>query len=294
MSELSKAIDLLNSLKPYIEELSKNFLFQESIYFLILKSALVKSFEFSLFVWQPDRYKDSFFYTATLRGICEDIITLKFINNLEEDDRNCLIKNIFYLDILEKCESQVNFFSKERPFQKIYRRENIENLDKEAIRERAREIVKRYNGKLNNKYATLPTVYSMAQNCNLDLLYDYIYSATSRLVHFNPSILMRMNWGSEENVEYDNQISTENFAEYYLAFNRFYANYLFLLHCNIFKDELPFKEDFYKLLEELRVLLDNELRWPEIITFEEMNIEPPSPFIYSLLQRFHSNRDRED
>jgi hypothetical protein len=71
MQDNQKFVQLFNLLNPHIEELSKGSFKKESGYLLLLKSALIKNFEFNIFIWNAEP-KYSFFNTSTLRGICED------------------------------------------------------------------------------------------------------------------------------------------------------------------------------------------------------------------------------
>lgn len=48
-----------------------------------------------------------------------------------------------------------------------------------------------------------PTVKQIATDGYLLNLYNYVYAATSRLVHFNPQILLQMVWGAEKKSNYN-------------------------------------------------------------------------------------------
>src|SRR5687768_14913654 len=119
MQTNQKFVQLFNLLNPHIEELSKGSFKKESGYLLLLKSALIKNFEFNIFIWNAEP-KYSFFNTSTLRGICEDIITLNFIGILNQKDRDELVEKLSFLNMFEACKTQANFFSKKKPAQPVF------------------------------------------------------------------------------------------------------------------------------------------------------------------------------
>jgi hypothetical protein len=73
--------------------------------------------------------------------------------------------------------------------------------------------------------------------------------------------------------------STSHFSEYYTAFNRFYGLFLFVTLCTTFAATLDCREDLRAPVEKLMRLLDDELRWPELITMEEMNVPEVSQML---------------
>ena len=57
--------------------------------------------------------------TAGLRGICEDIITLKFINQFDPSIRREIIVIEMASTVSKASQAQNNFFKKIRPFQPL-------------------------------------------------------------------------------------------------------------------------------------------------------------------------------
>ena len=122
-------------------------------------------------------------------------------------------------------------------------------------------------GKKSGKQS-LPSARFMANKSGLSQLYDYIYHAMSIFVRFNPHILLRMGWGDLPEITF----STRHFNAYYRHFACFYGAYLFKELCTwMISIDLLDKAvgtDLQKIVD----LLEKETRWPEIVTFEEMNI----------------------
>jgi len=123
-----------------------------------------------------------------------------------------------------------------------------------------------------------PTAYLMAEEGNLGKMYRYFYHATSRLVHFNPHLLMKLSWGKCESLDKENlkkakfKVSTNNFNTYYEEFCKFYGSYLFIKFTDLFKKYLVISEYLNEQINEIRVVFSDNRRWPELITFEELNI----------------------
>lgn len=123
-----------------------------------------------------------------------------------------------------------------------------------------------------NKDRIFPSVESMTINGGLKPLYNFLYHATSRTVHFSPNVLLRTGWFKEgEPIEF----STKNFRNYYSIFNLYYGTYLFTQFAKIFKKELGLDKTVVKKISGLEDLLKSVDRVPEIVTFEEMNIRRP-------------------
>jgi hypothetical protein len=90
----------------------------------------------------------------------------------------------------------------------------------------------------HRKDKTFPGVEHMAIDSNLKLLYDFLYHATSRALHFTPNVLLRTGWYK---TSVDNPIiefSVNNFSDYYTLFNSHYATTLFIEFIKAFKKYL--------------------------------------------------------
>ena len=124
---------------------------------------------------------------------------------------------------------------------------------------------------------TLPSVRSMAEKTGV---YDFMYHATSKWVHFNPHVLLRMGWGKcDDKSQLGDatrwKFSTEHFSPYYADFNRVYSVFLFRLLCVRLIDEFSEPAAVRRSLEAITSRINGILRWPELVTYEEMNQDGP-------------------
>lgn len=240
----------------------------------LVKAAFVKSLEFNLLVnSSSDRKTSAFFFMPSLRGMCEDLITLAYIQKkFLDEDAKLMANALSDLNLVEHLEKQTNFFRLERPTQPTV---TLSSKVQKAMRENAEKVLAELRVKAswgNDKL--IPSVSHMATECGMIKLYEFVYHATSDLVHFSPHSLLRMGWGDldKENFSY----STNNFNRYYLAFCQFYGTFLFIQFWRQFAKVLSFKNQIKPLVKRLDAAIQEEDRWPEIVSFEEMNKIPPN------------------
>lgn len=116
-----------------------------------------------------------------------------------------------------------------------------------------------------------PSVRDMAERTGLVYTYEYIYFLSSNFVHFNPLTLMRMGWGPNEGPF---RFSVHNFSKYYLDVASFYGAVIMLgFYFRVGQD--LFAPGSHQAILDLLESIDEVPRWPEIITYEELNRKPP-------------------
>lgn len=298
MSEPNKLQDIYKRLKPHVEELSIASLAHDSTYQFSLKAALIKNYEFNSFVTRQSSEENSFLYTATLRGLCEDIIALKFLQSFDGDDASQIVKDLMRLNVIDGVNVQTEFFRLNRPSQPILNKNTFKISARDIVQEQS--AIEKRIADLQTKYGwtpkrkkELPSIREMAKVGGLLSLYEYMYAATSKWVHFNPQILLRMGWGNSDNPQNTNfTFSTEQFNKYYFAFNQIYGTYLFVTFYNSFKENLNFLDEFTSMVDELRNHIDGIPRLPELVTFEEMNYQSISPLMY-LISHLAAKTEKE-
>lgn len=226
-------------------------------------AAFAKALEFNVFLQRNRNTKNSFFYSPFLRGLCEDLIALKYIDKRFNADKDNL--TLIYLRYLlfNSIKAQTLFLNKEAPFQNSIKLTN-DTIIVKLENELKALMVK--NGLNKNKL--FPSVEHMAIDSNLKQLYDYLYHATSKMVHYSPNILLRMGW---YNINEPTIFSTQNFYKYYDQFNKFYAAYLFIEFSKSFKKRLGFKRDFLQEITAIEKQIKNSKFYPELVTYEEVN-----------------------
>ncbi len=289
-SDLRRIFEVL---KPHANSLMATQLDTSNLFAHLLTAAFAKTFEFNLVLKSEEQSPDPYFCTATLRGICEDIIALKFISYLSIADRQELLTNVQMVSTFDSMTKQGRFFSRYRSHQPVLPGKGNQTSAEDRLKQLKSEndVIKKKHGWQTSPFQELPSVRTMAIACNLLDIYDYIYAVTSKWVHFSPRTLVRMGWGDildpgSSHLKEGGPLTftTRHFAKYYYEFNSFYGSFLFLTFADQLGSELGLSPEIKRILNELRDCIDHIFRWPEDITYEEMNLPGPT-FLQRLLSR---------
>jgi hypothetical protein len=260
---------------------------REGLFRGVLKAAFIRSFEFAKSVQKytlDQANEEAFFLSAALRGTCEDLIVLKFIRRLKRKDRDEVIQIKMLVSTGEAIGKQAAFFRKTRPFQPV-----IQNFVDQAKLDAGKDrlTVIGQQSKLWNTSKKLPPVEQMAKRVHLGQFYEFIYAVTSEMVHFSVRVALRSGWGK---IPKQVSFSTKNFCRYYLEFSQFYSMYMLTKFCRTFRKDLHFSDGFMDIINEIEETLDERLRWPEAVTFEEMNQQNPNELMRAVLKVAHQEK----
>lgn len=246
-----------------------------------LHSSLIKNYEFLQFAYSNAEFEGHFFALGTLRGITEDLIVLRFVSKLESQKRDKLLAGLQLIEMYKRITQQMAFFGKYRPFQPVLgwtgETPSFDNVKDEV------QTIWRESGWTNFKVKMggeiMPPVRQLAEKLpsgTLDLLYDFIYRLTSSTVHFSSQSLLRLGWGKiDDERNMSGTISVKHIAPYYMKFCRIYGALLFCLYFEFFSQDIAPTTAVESVIMSVREAILKDNRWPEMITFEEMNKEVP-------------------
>ena len=228
---------------------------------------------------EPD---DAFFLVPALRAITEDIIFFRFLSRSSDEDREMVIQHLMSIDVDDKIEHQQSFFHTFRPFQRVLTFSNDNAKVVDAMKDDLRQFWRK-SGWPNlgnmNKRAYVPPIREMAQKSDpgmLEITYDFIYRLTSGEVHFTPRTLLRLGWGESEvmtELRPAATFSTRNLGLYHLSVIQVYGTYVLCLWSEFFSDRIDASQQDNAAFLALREHLMSRVRWPEIVTSEEMNVD---------------------
>jgi hypothetical protein len=173
-------------LMSYMAKVAKGSTSRHSKYSLCVKASVTKCFEFNLANRRIARFKDAFFAMASLRGICEDLIVLRYIGRMPSKDREQIIAALSQYDNHTRMKLQHAFFAAVRPQQPVLRAQNDDTAL--AASELAARRIWNQHGWPNLQKGAMPQVRQIAEKQGLHqlaVLYDYVYRLTSGSVHFN-------------------------------------------------------------------------------------------------------------
>ena len=238
-----------------------------NLYKICCVASFSKLVEFNLYLTSRRR-KYSFFLLGTLRGLCEELIFLSYLQTFPYYVRNSILRERMKVSTLRGIAAQTKFFSVSEFKQLVLM--YPKSHTKQAIsdhRSKLNEIISRHS-----TFSQLPTLKIMADQTGYGELYAYLYHGTSRLVHFDPAVLLRMGWGPSLAGPY--RFSTEHFEDYYLDFCRAYSSMLFVEFVRKFGRSIGSENiDLKAAAHDVSQVLKQRKRLPELVTFEEMNVD---------------------
>lgn len=237
-------------------------------YHIALTAAFTKSLAMQEVFLLPNDKTASFYLAPALRSLCEDLIVLGFINKHLSEDADVVIRLLLDLDFQTTLHAQEAFFNQFRPYQPTIK----PKLPKSEIKKIKSKLKKLHLSFISETDSFTPSVRQMAKSQGLLMLYDYLYNATSRLVHFSPGNLFRMCWGNP-NGEMTCEINA--LEKYYQKFIEFYATHLLCTLAHQFQTQLRISSEVQSFLNDRLTKVNQLTRWPELITFEELNAKNP-------------------
>ncbi len=278
MPELSETLPpRLDVLRPFVERTAVGDFSRSRLFSSCLKSSFVRTFEYvdSVSKESPDQ---AFFLIPALRGITEDIIYFVFLSDFAPETRERVIENMMHLEVHRSITDQYQFFRTFRPFQPVLSA-TVPNI--EAVKEELRTFW-RGNGWPNLRQESPPTREIAEKTIPgiLEQVYDFVYRLTSGAVHFNPKLLLKLGWGvmgADEGVVENSKFSSKHMGAYHLAVCQIFGCYLLCLYFELFEELLQPKQEEMTAVTELRDHIWRGYRWPEMITFDEMNMAAPEP-----------------
>ena len=264
----------LEPLRPLVERMAKTTTDVMEIpdFLLCVMSSFAKAFEFAELTTKQS-HESAFFLTSALRSTTEELIILNFLSGISPADRQIVLESLLRIDTNEDLEHQSLFMRRFRPFQPVL----PGRIDPESPKAELLKVWQR-NGwpNLKNRRRTLPPIREIAQRSDsgmLEVVYDFIYRLSSNSVHFRPCNLLSLGW---KNAHAEWTFSSKSFPAYYLQIIQIYGCFLFCLYFELFEEFLKPSQDEAKAVKGLRMLLLQRPRWPEMVTFEEMNRPYPT------------------
>ena len=273
--EVEEGLRRFEALDDYMSVATKGIMKRGQFFSLCTRASLAKCYEYNLLAWDHRRSLDVFFSLPTLRGICEDVIVLNYIKSMSNPDRETLTTKLMFYELHSRLSTQHAFFSTTRPLQPVLG----PTMSQRQVEDLAEEIrtVWRSNGWPGMNRKVMPPIREMAQKKGGDVLgtlYDYLYRLTSNTVHFSVGSLVRTGWGEDEN---SCSFSTRHLSPYYATFGRLYGAFLFCTYFELFGRTLRPGKPVQAQVHEIRKGILSTVRWPEMVTFEEMNVPLRDP-----------------
>lgn len=250
----------------------------------VITSAISKCIDFNLLVNQElESELLPFFLMANSRSICEDLIYISFMRQLDRKHSNNLAAAIHWLKFRKNILAQTNFFAKNNPMQPTVGALHATKEQQSEINQaevRLRQIWKDLG------FPSVPSIRRLSLKVGLTTTYEYIYHMSSNFVHFNPGQLLRQGWGPHQG-PFD--FSAAHFANYHSDVCRYLGAILFLGYCYCCPDRFT-NGGRDAAINEITSALQSNVRWPEIVTFEEMNQKVPNIILRALMSVYREEQ----
>jgi len=277
---LAKLSRLYGKLEPFYKKSRKDRAEQEMMFQNCVRASFAKAYEFNVLV-NSSQNLPFFFLTAGLRSICDDLILLKYLSHFAAGNRNNFIQLLMMHKVLTNLKTQQKFFAENRPFQLVLPVQKNDEHQIDKVVADLQAFWKTRGWTLSGK-AIQPQIRQLAERRGIAVLYDFIYRITSDVVHFNPQVLLRSGWGEKFP---DAEFSTKNFEPYYKAVAVIYGSFLFCVYFELLHAHLKPMTKIRCIVAKIKAAIHSENRWPELVTFEEMNLKPPHSPILHVLSR---------
>ena len=289
--------ECLAELEPCIRRLSHYSLANDKLFQICIQTSLVRAYEFCRLVFGNRSNDIAIFLFSSLRASCEEVISLSFLQKiLDESDRNTALKLFHEHEFHDQLETQSIYFKSNRPFQPVV----SSGIDQRSdYRVNLQKLISQagLNNFKSTKNKPLPSTKVMAEtigNKTLLSLYSFIFSLTSKSVHFSPHGLLKMAWGNLP----DFTISTSHFDIYHRAQCQVYGVFLLVVGFEQFYSLLNLSNAEGEAVSKLRKGLRRHPRWPELITHEEMNLSHPNekilPFLPAAFAKIHMDETGDE
>src|SRR5437773_290358 len=109
--------EILAGMQVLVEGAARGSVKTDGFFIACVRAAFAKSYEINLFIHDHKAGMHDFTVTAALRGVCEDIIALRFIATFSPAHREEAVAVLMLKSVMELMQEQTKFFEKYRPSQ---------------------------------------------------------------------------------------------------------------------------------------------------------------------------------
>src|SRR5918993_2675655 len=111
---MEEAKPVLDSLEPIVRRCTIGNVSADGFFLISVRAAFAKNYEINRFLQTREAAMNAFAVTSVLRGMCEDIIALKWLGTFEKRDRDEAVGVMMMKSVLEQMQQQTAFFGKYR------------------------------------------------------------------------------------------------------------------------------------------------------------------------------------
>ena len=270
VEELAKsANNLVNAVSPAVEIISKYEWTDQKFLPLIHRAVIRRQFDSLSATIALTKSNLGFAAACLVRPSCEEFIWLNYLNTLEESKAENLIQLLGSHEICGHVKAQENYAGASVMSDLGFTREFVRarQVGHSTVKSELRRLGKELGWPARE---LIPSVSFLAKATSNTDMYDFIYHATSRFVHFSVSELLRRAWVAPNENTVD--IKSTNFSGYWTSFSLYWNVLIFLEtfgSAQVFEGaELGIDND--AVMEAARAIGDFGM--VPIVTAEELNL----------------------
>ena len=160
---------------------------------------------------------------ALLRPMCEEIIWSDYLVSLPPDDATLLLRCMARLGLYDTFAAQKSYSEAVKMGDLGFSPESEARLSASA--EEAAKDLKMLSKKLGwpERKLVMPTTKYLAKVTNRLEMYNFLYHATSRVVHFSVTELMRLVWGRPGEI----RVASNFFDRYWGDFSLYWGGWIY-------------------------------------------------------------------
>ncbi|MCY4442449.1 MAG: DUF5677 domain-containing protein [Deltaproteobacteria bacterium] len=248
---------------------------------VLITSAIAKCLDYNRSSQSVNSDTPSFFLVANARAMCEELIYCSVFRYVGDQSADDLAKKLNNLSTLDNVHTQTRFFALNNRLQPTLGGFKESTAQKAAIKRASSAVLDVWKrlGLSSTGDRRPPTIRQLSHRVGLCTTYDYVYSLTSKFVHFSPAQLFRLGWGPMDGPF---SFCVDSFEGYFSSLARFLGVLIFLGYCHLATEKFGLCIA-NRYADTIAKQLQSGFRWPEITTFEEMNQTAPDSIITRLL-----------
>lgn len=267
VDDLQKDVQqILDSMRTYVEESSDvSWTGKDGLLTIVRRSILRRQFDSLEVISHLVKEGKGFAAGPLLRPACEEFIWTKYLGSISSDAAEELIIYIGADEQLKNLRAQDKFAGRSVT-ETLGLLPYLEHMEsgKKHINKKLRVLRKRLKWPENK----IPSVSWLAKETKQRDIYDYIYHATSRFVHFSVHDLYRRAWGNPHTESIS--ISSKHFQDYWGQFSLHWGLLLFLYTVIELDQFLDISADIDQTTTMEAAKRISKIGKPPIITAEEL------------------------
>lgn len=159
-----------------------------------------------------------------LRPMCEELIWVNYLVSLSEEDAGLLLSALAPIDIRQTFLAQKKYAESKQMGNLGFSPAFEENLQQSAAHAATKlKLLASTLGWPKNMRGDVPPVKFLAEATGRSAMYDLLYHATSRAVHFSVPELMRRVWGRPGQMT----IGSNTYERYWADFSLYWGGWIY-------------------------------------------------------------------